>query len=234
MRTGIFGMHWRINKRQPRCIPFGEGIPINVAIANGGDRTPEIVCVLRVKYRPYRIVRCHRGNREKPSIEGKIPIGAGLHDGYIDYRVYCGPKGSDLGLLWGAFRVRLRAEFFDFVVIACPDIACQFGWWTGAELFALIQHPRFAQCHSQRDRQQGWHVFASGGEWPVAFDWFLVHLASGEHRFGSRRTKLATFFLPLLRKFGDGSSISSFDRFFLAWEHRQKHVMVGGCNSRLW
>jgi hypothetical protein len=46
MGTGVLGVHWRVGDRSPSGIPFGPRIAVVVAMADRGDRPPEVVVVL--------------------------------------------------------------------------------------------------------------------------------------------------------------------------------------------
>src|SRR4029077_11119576 len=52
VRARIFRVHWRIDKRQPRCVTLRRVIAIIITVADSGDWAPEIVGVFSVENRP--------------------------------------------------------------------------------------------------------------------------------------------------------------------------------------
>ena len=56
MGAGIFGVHGSVDERQPACVTFGRIVAIDVAVANRGNRPPEVVVVLGVEDRDHRVV----------------------------------------------------------------------------------------------------------------------------------------------------------------------------------
>jgi len=68
---GIFWVHGRIDQGNPRGIVDGVLIAVDVAVADCGDRTPEVpevISVLGVEYRDVGVGSCHVSEREQPGI----------------------------------------------------------------------------------------------------------------------------------------------------------------------
>ena len=61
MCTWIFRMHRRWANRLPSGITFGGRIAVEIAVANGGDRPPELIFILRVEHGNKCI-----GSRDRP------------------------------------------------------------------------------------------------------------------------------------------------------------------------
>ena len=50
-------MHGSLNERHPGLIPFGRIVPIDVAVTNGSEGSPETVVIFRIKHRNQGIIR---------------------------------------------------------------------------------------------------------------------------------------------------------------------------------
>ena len=65
MCTRVFRMHRRRADRLPGGVPFGGRIVVEIAVANGSDRTPELVLILGVEHGNKRIGSRDRAEREQ-------------------------------------------------------------------------------------------------------------------------------------------------------------------------
>ncbi|HZR03122.1 MAG TPA: hypothetical protein VFA81_08120 [Burkholderiales bacterium] len=70
MRTRIFGVHRRIEQRQPSAVALGGVVAVEIAVTNGANRAPEVVRELGVENGDQRVVRCDGNDRERSCIAG--------------------------------------------------------------------------------------------------------------------------------------------------------------------
>src|SRR5437868_996104 len=50
VRARVFRVHRRIGDRLPSCVTIGGRVAIDIAVANGRDRSPKIVVILGIQY----------------------------------------------------------------------------------------------------------------------------------------------------------------------------------------
>ena len=142
MGAWIFGMHGCVVDRLPGRIALGCGIAIDVAIANGCNRTPELVVILCVHHRDIGIGQRHRGERhearavEKPQLLRRYQL---ANQRISALRAGDQPEAGILGLPGGALAAVLTAKIFDLVVVGGPFLAGEPDRRLGAELRRALE-----------------------------------------------------------------------------------------------
>jgi hypothetical protein len=133
-------------KTGPRgASPFGGRIVVDIAVADGGDRTPEFVVVFCVKHRDQRIFSGDRRKCEQAGAvdEAEFPgLSHRADDGIVAPSVDHQPKACILGLPCGALGAGAAAEFFDLIVVGSPFRTVERDRRNGAELRRAGQRER--------------------------------------------------------------------------------------------
>ena len=88
MRARIFRVHRRGADRLPGCVTISGRVAINIAVANGRNRSPEVVMVLGVQYRDDRVVQAN--DRERHEARA-----------VCDIHLLCGHELTQEGLIAG-------------------------------------------------------------------------------------------------------------------------------------
>ncbi len=151
----ILGVHRRVDERRPARIPLGRAVAVHVAVADGGDRAPEIVGVLGVEDRDQAVVHGHRGQREQACVVGHVAAGGAgdrAGDRPVDGRGRRFPEPRHRGLLRRALGAVPRPDRLDLVVVARPGVTGESGRRARAEVIAAGHHPGAALA-PVRDRR---------------------------------------------------------------------------------
>ena len=144
MRAGVFGMHRRVTKRQPRGV-LGRG-PISglVGIAYGRHRPPEVVRVFTVKHSDRRISAGDRHEGEKTGAVHHVHV---LRDRHLSYNWIVSPctckepEATDGRLLGCTLGAVACSQLTDLVEIPCPDLGVEGGRGDRPELRTRSHRP---------------------------------------------------------------------------------------------
>src|SRR3984885_12109070 len=137
MGTWIFGMRWCDIDRLPGRYALRRGIAVDIAIANGGNRSPERVVELCVEDGDQRV---HLSDRDKRHEACRVNHGHVLRDRDLTRErlvrpgYHHQPEARVLRLPWCAFRAVLATNVFHLVVVARPLVAGERDWRWGPEL----------------------------------------------------------------------------------------------------
>ena len=159
----ILGMHGGLDERRPARIPVGGAVAVEIAVADGGDRAPEIVGVLGVEDRDQAVVHRHRGQREQARVVGDVAAGRARNRARhrpVDGRGRRLPELRHRGLLRRALGAAPRPDRLDLVVVARPGLAGESGRGARAEVIAARQDPGAALAPVGHRRPHGGHVDA--------------------------------------------------------------------------
>src|SRR5439155_13449185 len=121
-------------------------VAVVVAIADGGDRSPEVVVVLGVQYSNDRIGDPNRDQRHEPRTVDDTHL---LRDHQLPDKRMIGHRWTDqpepgrLGLLDRSLGAVLSAIILEFVVVGCPLLALQRNRRLWPELGSLRHYERF-------------------------------------------------------------------------------------------
>ncbi len=124
MRARVFRVHWRGADWLPGCVTISGRVAINVTVANGSDRSPEVVLVLGVQYRNDGVVQANGRERHEARAVHDIHLFCCrelTQEGLIaGQRV--DPEPGSLGLLACSLRAVLSA-----VVLAQSSLSSETG-----------------------------------------------------------------------------------------------------------
>ena len=145
VRARVLRVHRRVDQRRPAGIGLGGVVAVELAVADGGDRAPEVVGVLGIEHGDQRFVhRLRRGGVEARVAQHVAP-GLQRHraqHAVVDGRQRVVPEARDLGLLRRAARAGLAAQRLDLVEVARPGGAGQRRRRGRAELRRAVASPR--------------------------------------------------------------------------------------------
>ena len=171
VRAGIFRMHRRGPQRVPRGVALGLRIAVDIPVADGRDRPPELVVVLGIEDGHHCIGCRHRDQREQAGVLVHAePLGLRELHGEWHERAGPGvePEASGLRLYRSARRAVLRSNRFDLVVVLRPLAALQVDRRSRPELRpALHRERRDLTPHGDHDRRRR-DVAPGGGPRAIA------------------------------------------------------------------
>ena len=122
MRARVFRMHGR-RLELPRGIALDRRIVVDVAIADGGDRTSEFVVVLGVEHgdQPIGSRDGHKRKQARAVHDAEFLVRRqGANDGIVDPAVDRQPEADVFDLPIGALGTGSAAERLDFIVVGGP------------------------------------------------------------------------------------------------------------------
>src|SRR5437763_4502128 len=61
----VFRVHRRVEDRLPGCLTIGGWVAVDVAVANGRNRPPEVVMILAIQHGDDRVVKANRYKRHE-------------------------------------------------------------------------------------------------------------------------------------------------------------------------
>src|SRR5262249_7820564 len=128
MRARVFRVHRCGAERLPGRLPLGGRIAIDIAVAYGRDRPPEIEMVLGIQHSDDRVVEADRPERHEPRAveDAHLLCGRELaYEGVVRYRRADQPEPGRLRLLGRSFRAVLSTIIFDLVVVGSPLLAIE-------------------------------------------------------------------------------------------------------------
>ena len=156
-------MHRRVDERRPARIALGRVVTVDITVADGRDRAPEVVRVLGVEDRDQRVVHGHRGGRQEPRVLGHVAAGHGgdrARHRPVDGGSGRLPELGDDGLLRATLGAVLPADRLDLVVVTRPRRAGQAGRGAGPELIPAGHDPRRSLAPVGHGREQRRHIDA--------------------------------------------------------------------------
>src|SRR5260370_25415888 len=128
MCARIFRMHRRVVDRLPGHLAICGRVAINIAVANRGDRSPEVVMVLGVKHRHQRVVEPNRHDRHEPRTVADTHLLCCrelTYEGVIGWWPDHEPEPGGLSLLRRPLRTVFPAIAFELVEVCGPLLALQ-------------------------------------------------------------------------------------------------------------
>src|SRR5450631_2033585 len=123
MRARVFRMHRRVGDRLPGCLTIGGRVAMDIAVANCGDRPPEVVMILGVQHSDNCVVEPNRHECHKPRAVDDTHLLCDhelAYEGVIRHWSTHEPEPGSLGLLCRSLRADLSTIVLDLVVVCCP------------------------------------------------------------------------------------------------------------------
>jgi hypothetical protein len=150
----------------------------SMSLADCGDRAPEVISVLGIKYRDVGVGSCHVSECEQPGIFDETELLGGCES--TDHRIpgrraSDDPKLSNGCLLRSALRAVAPAHFFDFVIITGPLRALQWNWRLGSELSGhrpTITGRRFPAAWTVEEYRGISYIVRDANRFPMAYVYF--------------------------------------------------------------
>src|SRR5712691_1540219 len=142
MGTRILRVHRCLGERLPGWLAICSWIAVDVAIANGGDGTPEPVVVLGIQYRDQCIIDRESCDRHKSrALKDVHPLGHRelSQEGMIGDGASHEPEAGSLGLHGRSLWAYLCAIILDLIEVLCPFPALERNRRTRPELGRTLQ-----------------------------------------------------------------------------------------------
>ena len=125
---GLFRMRRRRADRLPSGIAFGSRIAVEIAVANGGDRPPELIFILGVEHGNKCIGSRDRAEREQARAindAGLLGHNNPSQDGVINSAIHRQPETRVLCLPCGALCAIAASNILDLIVVGGPLLAIE-------------------------------------------------------------------------------------------------------------
>src|ERR1700730_15482267 len=139
-----------VGDRLPGRLTISSRVAVDIAIADGRDRPPEIVMVLGVQHGDGRIRDPDRHQRHEPRAVDDAHL-LGDHElaceRVISHRRTDEPKAGNLGLLDRSLGTDLSAVLLELVIVGCPLLAIQSNR-RGVPEFSALRHGERAYSRS--------------------------------------------------------------------------------------
>src|SRR5262249_41835277 len=107
---------------------IGRLVVIDIAVANGSDRAPELVVIFGIEYGDERVVKPNRHERHEPRAVDDTHLLCGhelAHERMIGWRTRHEPEPGGLGLLRRSLHTFPSTIVFEFIVVGRPLLAFQ-------------------------------------------------------------------------------------------------------------